>query len=479
MAPAPSKMPGTFFEDPYSQLERYFQAAPALTSHKLLPRNRHDAHVVFPTGAPVRYSSFDDDETSTQHSTTDQTPLASPAIPNGTDPGLPPTPPANPLEDSAHVDHATPGSVDSATPSNPIKESSVSTPVTQRSPPTPDPSPPRIAESLAPPVRSPFNDYPPSSRAESFKTAREDQYPSDGENSRRQMAPTDSPVNGYLDATRALRLRTLGLGLGFDQGDRDATPTGSSRLTSKSEKTAQELDTAWQYRPGDTEHIPDREWDTNLMRNVTVRRKRPLRSPQHKTANDEATSPEAAMTASPTLRDKAKENRPKTPSFEKLADQIGWPAEVNRVLSLHLRDKDSKRLSSVSTTSTVVEAVVVDSPPQRLPTLRHAKKNLALRRDAESPVDRPSTVRSNRNSLTSEDVPLHRLVHKKPRIPDRRNRDGIGSDIAASETSSIPAVPLRHHRQSIQVSVVHADPSRLLLRGLRDIGAQCHMLTSV
>ncbi|KAJ9636377.1 hypothetical protein H2199_008052 [Coniosporium tulheliwenetii] len=432
--------------------------------------------MVFPAGAPVRYNSFNDDETSTQHSTTDQTPLASPAVMNGTDPGLPPTPPTNSLEASAHVDFATPVPVDNAASSNLTKKPSISTPVNQWSPPTPDPSPPRTSESLAPPERPPFNNYPSSSRAESFRTAKEDQ--SDGESSRRQMALNDSPVNGYLNATRSLRLRTLGLGLEFDQSDGDATPTERGRSAPQSGKKDSELDTAWHYRPSDTENIPNREWDTNLMRNVTVRRKRPLRaSPQHKASNHEDTSPEAAMPASPSVRDKAKERDLHSASFEKFADDIGWPAEVNRVLSLHLRDKDSKRLSSVSTTSTVVEAVVVDSPPQRLPTLRHAKKNLALRSDAESPVERSSTVRSNRNSLNSDDVPLHRLVHKKPRIPDRRNRNSVGSDIAASETSSVPAVPLRHHRQSIQVGVLLSGPSEVFSVAVYDNKAQLDMLT--
>lgn len=424
--------------DPYALLESSFNNSPNLKSHKSLPHRKGELRTILPEAIPPPTSSLNDDDSASHVSAT---PLPSPGLLNGADTGLPPTPPSNSLDEHSSTDFTPPPPhPDGVVSTLPTKASSRSTPVNNRSPPTPDPSPPRTTESLpitpsGPLERPPIFAYP-SSRAESFKTAREDQNSSDG------GSRLGSPLADRLSTVAEER----GLGLAYEQEDRDTTPTNIM----PSSPPAVHEDGLRGLGPKDPlleEDIPNREWDTNLMRNVTVRRKRnPKPSPRK---NPDSINPATPTTASPrrtsSLRERveANKNSPQTPSVENFARSIGWPAEPGNMPNPQPRDGDTKRHSTSSATSTVIEAMVIVTPPkpERRRTLRHSGKNLAYRIEGDSSANHSPSSFSNRDSVNSDDIPLHRLVHKRntingnKRMSSESGSTGLGGDRAPSSLS--------------------------------------------
>lgn len=442
---SPANMPN-IHSDAYALLESSFQTSPNLSSHKSLPHRSDELRSILPEALPPPppASLENDDETASQVSSQHTPPLASPAILDRTGTGLPPTPPSNSVDQVSPTNFSPPPHSDSIVSSLTTKPSSRSTPVNNRSPPTPDPSPPRTTESLPmtpaePLERPPIFAYP-SSRAESFKTAREDQYSSDGGS--RLGSPLASPLADRLSTVAEER----GLGLAFEREDGDTTPT--NKMQSPSSAVVKDIPLSQGHKdPLEVEDIPNREWDTNLMRNVTVRRKRdPKLSPRKNSDPVTASSP---TTGSPrrssSLRERieASKNSPQTASIENFARSIGWPAEANSMPNHQPRDVDTKRLSTSSATSTVVEAMVIVTPPQpqRRRTLRHSGKNLAYRPHGDQSAEYSPTTLSNRDSLNSDDYPLHRLVHKRAtlngskRISSESDSTGLGEDRLASPLS--------------------------------------------
>ena len=311
----------------------------------------------------------------------------------------------------------------------------------------------------------------PESRAESFRTACEDL-------SSNPDSTDDPPTVDRLSTVQEDR----GLGLAFerldDDNDDDTTPTNTrpryfDPAPSLDATAAAQEDYASPH-PAD---LPDGEWNMDLMRNVTVRRKRnpkpsPHTDPSQLPSDDPVPSPakrhmapsrrgEAALsprkptrpsvviveTASPTsstrtrrtaaLRERveASQNSPVTPSVENFAQSIGWPSESRDVPRQTPRDASSKRMSTVSTTSTMVEAMVIATPPRKHQLLRHSGKNMAYRRDVSSPAEFGSDCHSSRNSLYMDDAPLHRLVHKRLSVTDRTKRISTDSGPPGYERS--------------------------------------------
>jgi hypothetical protein len=455
--------------DAYAVLESSFHSSPALRSHRAFPRRADDFRSVSPAAAPLkqddpRLDDETDSQTSSQH-----TPLASPGVLNGAESGLPPTPPSNSQEGIAPSEFSAPPHADGVVSSLITKKSALSTPVNQRSPPTPDTTPPRTNESMSTPERPlPFT-YP-SSRAESFTTAREDQFSSDGgSRSSTPLAERLSPVD-----------EDRGLGLAFEREDNDITPRNTvvsiqpENGTNKSEGWEKSKDAL------DEEDIPNREWDTNLMRNVTVRRRRtPTSSPRKNPESTPPASPAAGSThrRSSSLRERVEASRhsPRTPSIENFAKAIGWPTE-SQDTSDSKHSPEEKRLSASSMSSTVVEAMVIVTPPQRRRTLRHSGKNLAYGRNASSPAEFGLAGSSHRDSVHSEDLPLHRLVHKRASIGDRRNRGSIDSDSLGYRTSS-PLSIRKRDQDLAAATLAHQESVRRVLQPAAEIMSRSNSVT--
>ncbi|USP76417.1 uncharacterized protein yc1106_03691 [Curvularia clavata] len=476
----------------YARLESSFQAAPNLRQSKHLPRRSDPCRSPAPSTAPPsvqRDDSFTsqaiDDSDSTVCSQ-DSTLLESPGALNGPDSGLPPTPPTISQDGKSPPGPDQPPHADSVRNSLISQKSSLSTPVNARSPPTPDPSPPRTNPSHATLERPPLNTYP-SSRATSYQTAREDPISSDREESR-----SATPANDRLSTVEEDR----GLGLAFEQERDDVTPTGlqapSLPVTpTKNAPAPGHVDTVDTTSDSENnkgspamDRIPNREWNTELMRNVTVRKKRrPQSQSPHKTPEPAVTVVESASPSpSPSTRARRASslrkrvqvghNSPVTPSVENFAQSIGWPADGRRMSVDKQRDSTSKRLSTASVSSTVVSAHVIVTPPQRKQTLRHSGKNMAYRRDISSPADLGSDTHSNRNSVVSQadSAPIHRLVHKRTSIADRNSRSSVVSDMSASQRIMSPSLSLRQRTiDSSAHTLAHQESVRHVLQPAADI----------
>ncbi|TAQ83648.1 hypothetical protein B7494_g8022 [Chlorociboria aeruginascens] len=342
--------------------------------------------------------------------------------------GYPPTPPTHSRQSSAsHSISIVAPSHDALLRSS--ETSMPSTPPNQRSPPTPDVTPPKVIPLTSRPA--PRDRYP-SSRTDSFKTAREHPYSSDeDENStlRPRLQSTRASASDIPDVRP--RRKAVGLGLGLESDNEGtSTPKGASQ---------QEFvifDGEWGSTAGEISEV-EREWDDNLMRNVTVK-KRP-RKPHVSTGGQEILEDDIISPTNATkvvrglpLQEKIARRRLERDleraTSEMLADTISRP----------LMDPESpttpdvRRFSAMSgrsTNSTVVEAIVVDGPPQRRKALRHTKKYIGLRDFSDQ-----STVSSGPNSEVSSE-PHPRLLHKTYQIPARGHRS-LTSNTTVSDISS-------------------------------------------
>ena len=356
-------------------------------------------------------------------------------------PDLPPTPPT----------HSRQSSSGSALPENirshkdATKSPSLpTTPTNHQSPPTPDVTPPRgTARSVVsrPPIteRNPSSGYP-SSRNDSFKTARED-FSSEDEDevsTVRPILPSARPSQVEIPTAKLTKSREIGLGLGLES-DNERTPSPGYRKRDKNLSVANPADEFVTFdgqwsSTGEVSEV-EREWDHNLMRNVTVR-KRPARD----SLLYNGCSSSEVLDDNPVTPTNATKLLRKYPILETLSTR-STAFELGQITPTHGVATDSespttldiRRFSAMSArsgTSTVVEAMVVETPPQRRKTLRHTKKQLGLR---ELSSDH-STYSSAADSVFSSNPP-HRLVHKSSGIFSRK-QESLGSAFTNSTSSS-------------------------------------------
>jgi hypothetical protein len=350
---------------------------------------------------------------------------------NGFDSSLPPTPPRHTHDLSRTVSSTSRPPRQNGTHEALRRSSNYHSPIGARSPPTPDATPPTTA-SLELPVRPALPAFSPSSRADSFRTAREEQSSSEDE------ADDDHIRNTIGGAVKPVKQTSHDLGLGLDfERDDDPTPTPKKQAAARNETGRSQLDGTDQFR---TAAIPNREWDTNMMRNVTVRRKKRPILPQNEVEEDEERV--AARDIVPKLVNGSSEDdegpEPLTPGNDHFAQTMPGAQRP---------DERLKRYSGSSHTSTALEAIIIPSSPQRRRTLRHVSKNLSLRSDDGS--SRPS---SNHASLASDDLSMSQL-NDKLRLEHTNRMNGI---YTPDPSSMVPAVALKHHpvRKSLRLDSV-------------------------
>ncbi|RDW79792.1 hypothetical protein BP6252_04430 [Coleophoma cylindrospora] len=362
--------------------------------------------------------------------------------------GLPPTPPTHSRQSS--TGYSAPSSASAyETPSlrSPIEiASGPSTPPNQRSPPTPDVTPPRgMPLAYRPPVRpAPTERYPSSTtRTDSFKTARENPYSSeDDDEDVSTVRPILPSARGSASTIpqipqRSQQRKEVGLGLGLES---EGTSTPRPR-----EKTPQEefvvFDGEWGSTVEETSEV-EREWDDNLMRNVTVRKRRAhpamiTNGVRDEVVEDDIVSPTNAtkVVRKLPLQGKLGEHQLQRDRASRAsAERLAWSAKAARPESPNTTEM--RRLSTMSaksgTSAVIIDAFVVDVPIQRRKTLRHRKKQTGLR-NFSSASDQ-STFSSAPTSIDSRDHP-HRLIHKKAELPQPRHRS-LASNVTTSTTSS-------------------------------------------
>lgn len=417
--------------------------------------------------------------------------------------GLPPTPPTHSRQSSGSQHSIIPApKFDIPRIETPTDiPSAPSTPPNQKSPPTPDFTPPRampLAFRSVSSNRPPVSERYPSSRTDSFKTAREnpDSEDDDEHSTVRPVLPSarTSAVEVPQVPRPIPKRKEIGLGLGLESDEGATTPR--AKVDSSQEEFVV-FDGEWADAGEDAE--VEREWDDNLMRNVTVR-KRPVRKIQRRriTTNfltdevieDDIVSPTNATKiatnflnnevveddiVSPTIATKAVRTLPLQERIARYkiardtADQISSdqfsdrPPRSSVVASPESPTIQEIRRFSImsgrSSHSTVVEAMVVDARPVRRRTLRHTKKALGLR-DLGSDS---SLVGSEPSSAVSSE-PQHRLHHHMAKIPERRHRSLASNGTVSTNSSSsrsrkeilksgaIPVVVIPERRSSTKSS---------------------------
>ncbi|POS80413.1 hypothetical protein DHEL01_v201178, partial [Diaporthe helianthi] len=333
---------------------------------------------------------------------------------------LPPTPPTHSRTSSSSHSIPISGLSPLQTPAQSSEDvpskTSPSTPPNQRSPPTPDVTPPQSAIRPGPLILRPaLTDRVPSkatteSRTESFKTARESPEPSDEEDGRLTIRPaaqsartsevTVRLAKGYVNGHGSERHTPQNqpgsrLGLGPSLADENS-------LTPKPRGDFTTFDGDFGSSPSDVEQ----EWDDNLKRNVTVRKRRSsahINERQHEVVDDFTVSPTNATKA---VRAFPLKGRILTYDSPDPPRSFTAPERANTDA---VTSADSRRLSGMSSksaASTVVEAILVGTPPRRQRTLRHVKRVDALR----DSIWQPSLVSSatTLDSSTSRQQPADR-----------------------------------------------------------------------
>lgn len=288
--------------------------------------------------------------------------------------------------------------------------------------PTPDTTPPSWTSYLTPkPSSSPRFSSPD---ADSFKTASEQQGPVIANRSRNHL-----PLNDNMESNRTKMWLNSGKLAGFEAVLRHRRAVSDlSKLPDNSFDGMNEVD-----------DVVDEEW----MKNVTSWSKRPAATttpPMHINNESHGSMP-SLMQGLGFRHNCAAKHGSSEYSPTQLSIKERVPSRMNGMPS-DVRERTYKRWSGTSVSSTVIEAFIVDTPPQRKRKLRHVSKITALREVASL------SDYSNRTSIMSDEAPVHQLHHMRKNVPERSHRDSIGSDMSTSTFSH----PLRRRRESIPVS---------------------------
>ncbi|KAL8963513.1 MAG: hypothetical protein Q9193_000229 [Seirophora villosa] len=305
------------------------------------------------------------------------------------------------------------------------------TPVVKRSPPTPETTPPKLdrrTHLLAESSTSPL----PSTRAESFETARED-LTTDEDSSQPESPFLRPSRQQWLRSVGHARPKSIGLGLGLEPEEGgEQTPTSIAPTIPPNDEELIFFDGAWNNATPEMDAVRD---GADLAYRAELK-KRLLKRPQISDQLLETplvmqnSSPSTVM-HSPSLRERVDQNRQTPPraSTEDFAEKIRWPQQGDGFdIEEKLREMDNRRFSQISTTSTTVEAVILSTSPKRRRTLRHSSKYTDLNSASEQSERRLS------NSMDHS----HRRLSKHARSPDGGQRASFASGTHGEDSVMSP-----------------------------------------
>ncbi|KAJ5208534.1 hypothetical protein N7449_002913 [Penicillium cf. viridicatum] len=394
---------------------------PLLRSHKTLPRRG----VMVPSIEVIQPVSPDQNG---RHTAT---------------PSLPLTPPGAGHEEVV-VDERTPQKINYSL--SDIPTSGMLTPRRPSKPPTPDVTPPRTNSNKRPTLNQ-FNYFSSSSRADSFQTALENISSEDDvdtpvrmsqtatQTPKQRRQPSKPPAsNGYLSQFSNIK--------GY--------PPSASQQHSETECDTgfESFDGHWAANPIDGSPTPlagKRKSAQNHSQSV-------YKSTPGKDVLD-VKHLDASLMREKSLRDRvdsAHEAKART-SMEQFRENIGSSSQEGLA---RFSGPDARPLSVISSTSTV-EAMIIDSPKRAQRMLRHTEKRRSLR-SASSPI-----TRSERTSYGSLPESQHRLVHKAGRISDQDVRSGTSEMSFSTKTSNSAIQP---NIETINVVVIPERSSSLRSR---------------
>ena len=421
----------------------------SMKAHKPLPKRRdYIDSLAFVTSLPLSQKDY---PKSVEVSKTmdEELPLSPRASSSPAPPLTPPSIVAEPLLQDYDAD------VENVGPKRKSSRAGTVTPPLQKKPPTPDSTPPRV-ETVP---RRPFLGTQPSisSRAESFKTAREEISSDDGSEGGWNMPHRPTPwASALLTSASADRLSDTGE-IPRKSNLRHEISNDSTVLTNGSRTTpTQEHDLFKQPSTGSStigELIRDRNVHQELTANGSL--------PSPPTSEPSEASPVKTTSDSYRLQRRVVSDDPKPRTNGRLQHHTGeFERAINKVPSDDADSLNNRvnswRLSGISTTSTV-EAIVVDTVLPKHQKLRHTRKNASLR-SASSPI--PQSNRTSWNSGGSNE--MHRLVRKPARLTNE-NRWSMNSDISKtlSNTSSLPSGVVKQQVEIIPVVVIPQRKSSL------------------
>lgn len=431
-------MPGRDFSE--SMEVSYSPNFALFKSHKAFPRRKAQTDAKgLSNPSRLEQNIISDRESITKSSNRIHSWIPEPSLIHATpDHDLPLTPPIismnhddeNWMDDLALIDY-TP-------PSNQIsKDSEMITPIIQRSPPTPEKTPPRTqhgVRALAPPSAS----RDPS--ADSFETAREN-ISSDDDGFEADSPSMHPARQRWRRSFGIVKLKDIGLGLGLESEDEDPTPTES---TPKNLSRKHDFAASSNLQENDRDDI-ESSLDLDLSRRRFRTRPRVATYPLPQLLRA-AGNFESGTTRSLSLRQRIrkKQHNP-SPSVEKFAEQIDWPLDEEPDAGSKIREVDNRRVSQVSATSTVVEAIVIDTTPQRKRTLRHTSKTSDLKSDS------PQANQSNRSSVISNSASRQRRF-RNSKSPDRGQRKSVATDASGTTISSLAKI----QQDLVSVSIINS-----------------------
>ncbi|CAG7985068.1 unnamed protein product [Penicillium nalgiovense] len=393
---------------------------PLLRSHKTLPRRG----VIVPSIEVIQPVSPDQNG---RHTAT---------------PSLPLTPPGAGHEELV-VDERT-QKMDSSLSDLPT--SGMLTPRRPSKPPTPDVTPPRTNSNKRPTLNQ-FNYFSSSSRAESFQTALENI------SSEEDM---DTPVRVSQTTTQTPKQRRQPSKPPASNGYLSHFPNiKGSPPSSSQQHSGTESDTGFESFDG--------HWAANPIDGSPTPLAGMRKSAQNHTRSDYNSTPgrdaldvkhlDASLMKEKSLRDRvngAHEVKAST-SMEQSRENIGSSSLEGPT---GFSGPDTRPLSVISSTSTV-EAMIIDPPKRAQRMLRHTEKRSSLR-SASSPI-----TRSERTSYGSLAESQRRLVHKTACISDQDVRSGTSEMSFSAKTSNNAIQP---NIETINVVVIPERSSSLLSR---------------
>ncbi|KAJ5487522.1 hypothetical protein N7530_001822 [Penicillium desertorum] len=393
---------------------------PLLRSHKTLPRRG----VIVPSIEVIQPVSPDQNG---RHTAT---------------PSLPLTPPGAGHEELV-VDEQTQKMNSSLSD---IPTSGMLTPRRPSKPPTPDVTPPRTNSNKRPTLNQ-FNYFSSSSRADSFQTALENI------SSEEDM---DTPVRVSQTTTQTPKQRRQPSKSSASNGYLSRFPDikGSSPSASQ-QQSGTECDIGFESFDGNWAANPIDGSPTPLAgkRKSAQKHTQPTYNPTSGKDALDVKHLDASLMKEKSLRDRvngAHEVKAST-SMEQSRENIRSSSPDGPA---GFSGPDIRPLSVISSTSTV-EAMIIDSPKRAQRMLRHTEKRSSLR-SASSPI-----TRSERTSYGSLAESQRRLVHKSARISDQDVRSRPSEMSFSAKTSNSAIQP---NIETINVVVIPERSSSLSSR---------------
>ncbi|KAL4925549.1 uncharacterized protein BDV17DRAFT_180748 [Aspergillus undulatus] len=396
-------------------------------SHKLLPRRTN----LSSNGRPAQIPPTDHDGQSSD------------GLPLTTAPILPLTPPGATQDDS-------PTEIDMQKPTPSHSVVAALTPSKPSHPPTPETTPPRGMASSRSGLGH-FEYISSSSRTESFQTAYE--AISDAESATPRPSPPPLSRSNTQKSAKSSRGNA-----GVDWSDartrEGAAHEGQRSNVQGSPHPKVPVNASLQGHGNQSRTNKPRKQDISSGHNPELRI-RPCRNKSgrsRKEADANMSDIDASMRGRRSLRDRVAhvQQSEESSKMNQFRQEIGWLSAEDQ--SNSAEQDDTRRFSGVSTSSTV-EAMIIDTPKPARRALRHTEKRSSLR-SASSPI-----TKSERTSTTSSSDLQRRLSHKTARITEN-DRRSITSEISLSGSSTLGA--LQHCADVVPVVVIPQRRSSLM-----------------